>query len=102
MSAHLSLNRFLRVGVILFAFGLVFIGFTGEAAHAGPYEGYLLAQEDDDDDGDDGGQAPVGGVDTGAGGTAPSNGSTLPFILGGGSAALFVAAGTALRRRFST
>lgn len=44
MSAHLSLNRFLRVGVMLFAFGLIFVGFTGEAAHAGQHEGSPCAR----------------------------------------------------------
>lgn len=47
-----------------------------------------IAQDDDDDDGDDDGQAPVGGVETGQGGTASGYELVLPLSLLGGAAAI--------------
>jgi hypothetical protein len=43
-------------------------------------------------------QVPVGGVDTGAGGSAPSGSTALPLVAGGGAVAL-AAAGVVLMRR---
>lgn len=58
-----------------------------------------IGQQDDDDD-DDGGRAPVGGVETGQGGTAGGYDLMLPLSLLGGSAAT-VAGVVLIRRRLA-
>jgi hypothetical protein len=97
-----------------------------QPAHAAGTRAEVLLVQDDDDDGDDDdggrdddgdddggggrddggrddggvGEVPRGGVDTGAGGTAPTSAGTLPYALGGGAVLAGLAGlGAALWRR---
>ena len=97
------LPRNMLVGLML-GLAIVVAGFSAPANAQDTSSSFALAQEDDggdDDGGDDdgvGGQALVGGVQTGAGGTADSAVNASHFIFVGGSVIL-LATGLMLRRR---
>jgi hypothetical protein len=113
---------------LLATLSLAVVALAQPAHAAGTRAEVLLVQDDDDDGGDDDGgrdddgddddgggrgdddgrdddddgvgEVPRGGVDTGAGGTAPTSAGTLPYALGGGAALAGLAGlGAALWRR---